>query len=228
MILSFDALLGRGQETLGWTIAHVPFDPAQVWQERIRLRVKGTINGFAFRTSLFPLTGKQGQYFLLVNRAMQTGGQARAGHVAKLTLEPDLDPRPAELPDELDALLDDEPGLRTWYEALTEYTRREIGKWVHGVKSDEAKQRRAQQMAERMFFTMEAEQELPPAIAKALKARPRATAGWAKMTPSQRRMELFAVAYYQSPEAKTTRIDKLCIEAEKRAPKVERPSSAPN
>jgi len=217
--MTFDATLEKLQDTLGWTIAHVPFDPAAVWPDKVRQRVKGTINGFAFRTSLFPVTGKTATFFLLVNRAMQQGSKASLGHVASFTLEPDLDPRPAELPEELDALLDEEPGLRAYYESFTEYTRREMGKWILGVKSNEARMRRAQQGAERMLFAMEGERELPPAIAKALNARPKAKAGWAAMTPLQRRNELLAVGYYQSPEARAKRIEKLCAEAEKRAAK---------
>ncbi|MGI4980628.1 MAG: YdeI/OmpD-associated family protein, partial [Janthinobacterium lividum] len=139
------------------------------------------------------------------------------GQVAEVTLQPDLDPRLAELPDELDALLDEAESLRGWYTALSEYTRREIGKWVLDVKGDEARLRRARQMAERMLYTQQAEQELPPAIARALQSRPRATAGWAKMTPTQRRMELFAVGYYQTAESREKRIAKLCAAAEKRA-----------
>lgn len=216
---SFKATLEKMQDTLGWTIVHVPFDPATVWSEKIRQRVKGTVNGFAFRTSLFPVTGKNGTYFMLVNREMQQGGKVSLGHVASFTLEPDLDPRPAALPEELDALLDEEPGLRTFYESFTEYMRREIGKWVLGVKSDEARLRRGQQMAERLLFAMEGEQELPPAIAKALGARPKAKAGWTKMTALQRRNELLAVGYYQTPESRTKRIQKLCDEAEKHAGK---------
>ncbi|WP_041593554.1 YdeI/OmpD-associated family protein [Terriglobus roseus] len=216
----FRATVEKGDRVLGWTMARVPFDPAVVWKERIRSRVKGTINGFVFRTSLFPFAGEEGKYFLLVTKAMQAGAGVTPGHVAMFVLEPDLDPREAELPEELDALLDDEDGLRAWYESLTEYTRREIGKWVSDVKSDEARMRRAQTMAERMFFTMEAEAELPPAIRKALDARPKAKSGWPAMTPTQRRMELFAVTAYQSPESRAKRIDKLCDAAEKRASKL--------
>ena len=215
----FEAALEKGDQALGWTTARVPFDPAAVWTERVRLRVKGTINGFAFRTSLFPFAGEPGKYFLLVTRDMQVGAKVKPGHVATFVLEADLDPRPADLPEELDALLDEEHGLRDWYESLSEYTRREIGKWVCDVKSDEARMRRAQQMAERMFGTMEAEAELPPAIRKALDARPKAKAGWQAMTQTQRRMELFAVSGYQSPASRAKRIAKLCEVAEKHVPK---------
>jgi uncharacterized protein YdeI (YjbR/CyaY-like superfamily) len=153
---------------------------------------------------------------------MQVGAGVALGDVAEFRLEPDLEPREAELPDELAALLDDisetgEPGLREWFDGLTEYMRREIGKWVMDVKSDEARMRRAEQMAERLLATMEGERELPPAIAAAFRARPRARAGWAKMTPVQQRGELMAVFYYRTPETQRKRIDKLCDVAERHA-----------
>ena len=148
---------------------------------------------------------------------MQVAAGVGLGHTAEFRLEPDLEPREAELPDQLAVLLDEEAGLREWYDELTEYTRREIGKWVIGVKSDESRMRRAEQMAERLLATMEGERELPPAILAAFRARPRAKAGWAMMTDLQRRGELMAVFYYQTVEARQKRVEKLCDAAEKRA-----------
>jgi hypothetical protein len=212
---SFRALLEKDNRALGWTIARVPFDPARAWKQMVRLRVRGDINGFAFRTSLFP--DARGGFYLLVNRAMQQGAAVSLGDTADFRLGPDLEPREAELPDELAVLLDQEPGLRDWYGDLTEYMRREIGKWVMDVKSDEARLRRAEQMAERLLATMEGERELPPAIAAAFRARPKARAGWAKMTPTQRRGELMAVFYYRTVEGRERRIEKLCDAAERRS-----------
>ena len=215
----FRAVLEKGNRALGWTIARVPFDPAKEWKQMVRLRVRGEVwsqreRGYAFRTSLFPEEG--GGFYLLVNRAMQAGAAVRLGDTAEFRLEPDLEPREAELPDELAVLLDEEPGLREWYDELTEYMRREIGKWVMDVKSDEARMRRAEQMAERLLATMEGERELPPVLEAAFRARPKARAGWAKMTPVQRRGELMAVFYYQTPEARQKRVEKLCDAAERR------------
>ncbi len=215
----FRAVLERDLRSLGWTIARVPFDPAAAWEQRVRLRVRGEVSSrggktFAFRTSLF--ADPRGGFFLLVNGAAQAGAGVRIGDEVEVLLEPDLDPREAELPDELAVLLDEEPGLRAWYDALSESMRRQIGKWVLDVKSDEAKMRRAQQMAERLLATMEGERELPPVIAAAFRARPKAKAGWAKMTAVQRRGELMAVFYYQTPESRQKRVDKLCDAAEKR------------
>ncbi len=215
----FRAVLERGDRALGWTIARVPFAPEKVWPTTIRLRVRGTVNGFPFRTSLFPETGADnaGRFYLLVNRAMQREGAVALGGAADFELEPDLEERPAELPEELDALLDEAEGLRAWYGSLSEYMRRELGKWIAGVKGPEARLHRAEQTAERLLGAMEGEVELPPVIERAFRARPKARAGWERMTPAQRRTELMAVFYYQSPEAREKRVAKLCDAAEKRA-----------
>ena len=204
---------------MGWTIARVPFEPAEVWEKMVRLRVKGEIRsangvGFAFRTSLFP--DPHGGFYLLVNKAMQRGGRVAPGAMAEFSLQPDMEARAAELPDELAVLLDDEPGLREWYDELTEYTRRELGKWIMGVKSDDTRMRRAEQAAERLLAAMEGERELPPVIAAAFRRRPKAKSGWENMTPLQRRGELMAVFHYQSPEARLKRVERLCDVAEKR------------
>jgi uncharacterized protein YdeI (YjbR/CyaY-like superfamily) len=215
---TFTATLEHLGQSLGWTIARVPFEPSTAWPKMIRLRVRGEILGpggaHPFRTSLFP--DQRGGFFLLVNKSMQQGSHAHLGDTATFTLEPDLDPREAELPDELAVLLDEEPGLRAWYDTLTEYTRRELGKWIAGVKSDEARMNRCQQVAERLLNTMEAEIELPPLIAEAFRKSAKARAGWKLMTPTQRRNELMAVFYYQTPEARAKRLQKTIEAAEKR------------
>jgi hypothetical protein len=211
----FRATLEKGDRALGWTIAHIPFDPAKVWKHMIRLRVQGTVEGHPFRTSLFP--DPRGGFYILVTKTAQAATGCTTGSLAEFTLAPDLAAREAELPDELAVLLDDEPGLTKWYDQLTEYTRREIGKWINAVKSDAARMRRAEQMAERLLATMEAEIELPPLIQQAFRARPKAQKGWLNMTETQRRNGLMAVFYYQTPEARQKRLAKLCDEAEKKA-----------
>ncbi len=215
IVKKFRAVLEKGDGGLGWTIARIPFEPREVWKEMVRLRVRGEVNGFGFRTSLLP--DGRGGFCLLVNRAVQAGAGVGLGDAAGFRLEPDLEERAAELPDELAVLLDDEPGLREWYDGLTEYTRREIGKWVVGVKSEAARMGRAEQMAERLLATMEGERELPPVLAAAFRARPKAKAGWEKMTALQRRNGLMAVFYYRTVEARQRRVEKLVEEAEKHA-----------
>src|ERR1700747_1305027 len=96
---TFRATLELIQSRLGWTIIRIPFDVGKIWGTRGQVRVKGDINGFAFRTSLFPARG--GGHILLVNKNMQKGGDARQGMSARFHLEPDFEKRIAVVPAEL-------------------------------------------------------------------------------------------------------------------------------
>jgi uncharacterized protein YdeI (YjbR/CyaY-like superfamily) len=208
---TFRATLERIQSRLGWTIIRIPFDVGRVWGTRGQLRVKGEINGFAFRTSLFPARG--GGHILLVNKNMQQGGDARQGMSARFHLEPDLEKRIAVVPAELKRFFQEDAYLRRWFEKLNHSTRSEIGKWIIQVKSPETRVRRAEQMAERLLAVMEAEQELPPVLRLAFARDPRALEGWKRMTPSHRRRHLFAIFYYRTPEARERRIEKVLQDA---------------
>ncbi len=208
---TFRATLERIQSRLGWTIIRIPFDINKVWATRNRLRVRGEINGFAFRTSLFPARG--GGHILLVNKAMQKGGDVRQGMSAQFRLEPDLGERVATVPAELKRFLKEDASLRKWFEALNYSTHSEIGKWIMKVKSPEARVRRAEQMAERMLAVMDAEHGLPPVLQLAFAREPRALEGWNGMSPLQRRNHLFGIFYYRTPEAQARRIDKVLQDA---------------
>src|SRR3984957_4341921 len=99
----FDARLERLRSSLNWIIIHVPFDAASVWGLRGQVKVKGEINGSAFRTSLFPT--REGRHFLLVNKRMQKGARAFEGDMASFQMELDREERTGAIPDELKGTL---------------------------------------------------------------------------------------------------------------------------
>src|SRR6202522_1488910 len=139
--MRFKAVLERAGNGLGWTTVRVPFNPQETWTQMRRLRVRAKVLGrkapaVEFRTSLFPVPGENGLYVLLVNKRVHREAGIALGSFAEFSLEADLEPRPAELPDELASLLDEEAGLGDYYDSLSESMRREIGKWVTNVKSD--------------------------------------------------------------------------------------------
>jgi hypothetical protein len=201
---TFRALLESTGDALRWVIARVPFDPAEVWPVRNGRRVRGEINGFAFRTSLFPEAGGK-KHVLLVNKKMQAGGGAQPGDTVKFRLQPDLEEREAAVPPELAKALKSEPGLRRYYDALSPSMRRDIGRWVGDPKSTQSRAKRGGQIAERLLQAMEGEQEPPPILRAAFQRQPAAREGWEAMTPIRRRNHLFAIFYYQTAEARERR-----------------------
>jgi uncharacterized protein YdeI (YjbR/CyaY-like superfamily) len=209
---SFRAVLEPLQGGLGWVIARVPFDPATTWKKLVRLRVCVEIGGQVFRTSLFSEAGRGG-HFVLVNKKMQKAADAKVGTMVDFKIAPDLEERVPAIPPELEKLLKTERALSKWFAGLSDSMRYEIGKWIEGVKGAEARQRRAEQMAERLMLTMEGEKILPPILEVAFQKNPAALKGWKAMTSAQRRGHLLGVFYYQSPEAREKRVEKLVEEA---------------
>jgi len=207
----FEARLERLRSSLNWIIIRVPFDAAKLWGTRGQIRVKGEINGFAFRTSLLPT--REGWHFLLINKRMQKGARAAEGSVARFQMELDRGERTVTIPDELKRILSQARALRRWYDQLNRSTRNDIAKWIAEPKSAEARLRRAEQIAERLLNVMEAERELPPILQVAFACHPRAREGWDGMSGSRRRMHLFGIFYYRTPEAQARRIDKMLDDA---------------
>ena len=214
---SFEARLERMRSRLNWVIAYMPFDAAKAWGVRGQIKVKGEINGFAFRTSLFPT--REGRHILLVNKRMQKGARAAEGSVARFQMELDREERTVTIPDELKRLLGEDRSLRRWYDELNHSTRNDIAKWITEPKSADARVRRAEQLAERLLAVMEAERELPPVLQVAFARHhhrypnPSAREGWDRMSAARRRAHLFGIFYYRTPDAQARRIDKMLEDA---------------
>ena len=203
---TFDAILERAPRMPNWVIIRVPLDVAKVWGVRGHLKIKGEINGFAFASALFPT--REGRHFLIVNKGLQTGAKATPGMKARFRIEPDLSPRKVAPPAELLRELRQSKRLQKYHDALTPSTRNDIARWVSEGKQSETRQRRAEQIAERLMLTMEAERELPPVLQVALHRNPVACAGWERMSPACRRSHLLAIFHYRDPESRARRVAK--------------------
>jgi Domain of unknown function (DUF1905) len=66
-------LEGKGT-SVAWLNA--PFDVIKVFGTRARVPVRGTINGFAFRSSLMPMGGCHG---MAINKSMRDGTGVKGG-----------------------------------------------------------------------------------------------------------------------------------------------------
>jgi uncharacterized protein YdeI (YjbR/CyaY-like superfamily) len=213
---SFTALLEPDGTQLRWVIARLPFDIAEFWHVRKGRRVRGEVEGFAFRTSLFPDPRGSGQ-ILLVNKKMQAGAGARVGEKVRIWLEPDLEEREILLPPELERSLNADRRLRRWFGKLSDSMRREIGKWADEPKSAGSRNKRAERMTERLMQAMEGEVEPPPVLRAAFHRYPGAREAWEALTATQRRNHLLGVFYYETPDARERRAAKAIEEALKSA-----------
>jgi uncharacterized protein YdeI (YjbR/CyaY-like superfamily) len=214
---SFKATLERIPSRFNWVIIRIPFDVPKVWGTRGKVRVKGEINGFPFRASLFP--SSKGYHCILVKKSMRAGGNTRVGDTAHFRIVPDTAKPVAVVPAELKRILNEDRSFRRWFDQLNFSMRKWICHWIVSVKNPASRVRRAEQVAEQLLSTMEAELDLPPILKLAFARDPRTYQGWLSMTPLQRRYHLLGIFYCRTPESRDRRIAKMLEEALARAEK---------
>ena len=207
---SFSALLTRFGKAPNWVVVEIPFDVARMWGVRGQLRVKGDINGFAFRTSLLP--SRSGRHFMIVNKQMQKGANVYTGMEARFRIEPNTEKRVVAAAPEIDRVLRQSKRLQKFYQSLSPSMRNDIARFVADAKQQSTRIRRADHLAERLMETMDAEVELPPMIRQAMARNPLAERGWEKMPRTHRRMHLLGIFYYRNLDSRLRRIERVVEE----------------
>ncbi|HEX8163025.1 MAG TPA: YdeI/OmpD-associated family protein [Pyrinomonadaceae bacterium] len=136
----FRALLEKDPKGSVATGICVPFDAQKVFGTRARVPVRGTINGFPYRSSIFP-TG-DGKHYMVVNGKVRAGANLKGGETVSVTMERDEEPRTVEpSADFARALKANEQARATW-EALSYTHRREYAQWIEEAKKPETRGRR--------------------------------------------------------------------------------------
>jgi uncharacterized protein YdeI (YjbR/CyaY-like superfamily) len=206
----FKARIKHEGSALGWKIVDIPFDVKKVFGIGGRLPVKGTVNGFAFASSLFPR--KDGLHFLMLNKLMQKGADVSAlGEMVEIELEHDPSIRTVTTPPILKKILSEEDGLLAYYNSLNYSTRKWIADAITQTKSIESQKRKAETIAVQIYEMKEGE-TIPPPILQAVFARnAKARAGWELFTASQKRGHLWGIFYYKNPASRHKRLDQAVM-----------------
>jgi hypothetical protein len=134
-------LFGReGTEIAGLT---PPFDVGEVFGRKGRVPVKGTINGFPFRSSLMNMGDG---YMMAVNAAMRVGGKCKAGDKVKVVMELDEDVRKVEVPAYLKKIINSDAVTKERWAKLSFTHQKEYVREIEGAKKKETRERRIAQM----------------------------------------------------------------------------------
>ncbi|HUK56633.1 MAG TPA: YdeI/OmpD-associated family protein [Nitrospiria bacterium] len=123
-----------------WTVFRMPFSVEDVFGTRARLPVKGTINGFPFRSSLFPMG--EGRHFMMVNKQMWEGAKIQAGRTVQVVLQKDNELRSVAVPRDLMAALSRSKTARNLFGKLSYTHKKEFIRWIESAKRPETRARR--------------------------------------------------------------------------------------
>jgi hypothetical protein len=136
--LRFKALI-EGKEAGVVAAITPPVDVPQFFGTRGRVPVRGTINGFSFRSSLMPMGGC---HMMPVNKALCQGARAQPGDTVDVVMEQDEEVRDIEPPAELRKELAKNKKAQERWEKLAFTHKKEMAISISSAKQDETKKRR--------------------------------------------------------------------------------------
>lgn len=129
----------EGQEGSSAAGLIFPFDIMETFGTKARVPVRGTINGFGFRSSLMPMGGC---HMMAVNKTMREGANAKAGDVVDVVMERDIAERTVEAPAELRKELAKNKKAQERWQTLAFTHKKEMARWITEARQDETKKRR--------------------------------------------------------------------------------------
>ena len=129
----------EGEEGSSVTWLNAPFDVEKVFGTRARVPVRGTINGFPFRTSLMPMGGCHG---MAVNKTMRDGAGIGAGDTVSVVIERDEEKRIVYVPPLLKRELAKSKTAQANWEKLSYTNQKEIALSISEAKQEETRLRR--------------------------------------------------------------------------------------
>ncbi len=135
----FRVLLEK-HETSEATGILVPFDVLKVFGTRARVPVCGTINGFPYRGSIFPMGG--GNHYMVVNKNIRAGAKAKGGEIVSVVMERDEAPRIITPPADFARALKSNKEARATWEKLSYTHQKEHALAIEEAKRPETRTRR--------------------------------------------------------------------------------------
>jgi bacteriocin resistance YdeI/OmpD-like protein/uncharacterized protein DUF1905 len=116
-----------------------PLDIVEVFKTRGRVPIRGTINGFPFRSSLMPMGGC---HMMPIRKSLRDGAGVKPGDIVSLVMERDEAERTVEVPAVLKKELAKNKTAQANWDKLSFTSRKEIAQSITGAKQEETRVRR--------------------------------------------------------------------------------------
>lgn len=120
-----------------WTCLFFPPEVGAKLGATARTPVAGTINGFAIRSSIFPVGG--GRFMLMVNQQMRAGAKIAAGDEVTVELAIDVAPRVVDIPADLKKALAKSKKVAALFERMAYSHKKEWVDWITAAKKPETR-----------------------------------------------------------------------------------------
>ena len=138
--MDFRAKLERPAGIGTWTYLTVPFDAAEVYGSKSQVKVKGTINGVPYRSTLMP--GGDGTHYLVVNKSITDQIGVQSGEEVSVCMEPDTNAREVVIPEDFAQALKMDEGALAYFKNISYTHQKGYIDWIESAKKDETRRSR--------------------------------------------------------------------------------------
>lgn len=135
---SFKAVLVRPEGIGTWTFLSIPLEVSGAFGSKGQVRLKGTINGYPFRSTALPMG--DGTHYLVVGKAIRDQINAAQGDTVEVILELDQGERALDIPKSLEDALASHPQARIGYEKLSYSHKKAYIDWIQAAKKEMTRQ----------------------------------------------------------------------------------------
>jgi hypothetical protein len=139
-IHSFESVLERPEGVGTWTYLNIPLAISATFGSMGQVKVKGTINGYLFRSTALPKG--DGSHYLVVGKSIRDQIGATQGDTVKVLLELDAEERQVDVPEDLLQALENLPQAKEVFAKLSYSHKKEYVNWIFSARQAETRQRR--------------------------------------------------------------------------------------
>ena len=132
-----------GMNGMDTAVLEPPFDVPQTFGRKGRVPVKGTINGFSFRSSLMNMGDG---HMMVINKELRAGAKCKAGDTVSVVMQVDDEKRTVEVPAWLKKIISADAKAKAAWEKLSFTHQKEYVREISEAKREETRDKRVAQM----------------------------------------------------------------------------------
>lgn len=142
----FDTVLIKPETVGTWTFFIIPFNVEEEFGQKNHVKVKGSINGIEFRSSLTPRG--DGKHYMVVSKSLQEQAGITKGDEIHVVMEPDMEERLVEIPEIISNIFKENVEAGKTFEKLSYTRKKDYVEYILDAKKESTRDKRIAQMLE--------------------------------------------------------------------------------
>jgi len=126
-----------------------PFNVLKEFGTKARVKVRGTINGYRYRSSITPM--RRGEHWMVVNREIRQATGVKAGDTVTVIMKQDNEPRYIILPKDFEKALNKNKKIRKVFDKFSYSHKKEYIQWIIDAKKSDIRIRRINKTIKAIF-----------------------------------------------------------------------------